>query len=159
LLLAGGVGLPPLHVWWQRHARPQDAAFFGGRDGADVPWSLLAAGWQVSVDRRDGLPPGQEAYCGTVIEAFRECEADLGSEPWLVLTCGPLPMLRAAVALAADRGWRCLVSVEERMGCGYGVCRGCVIPARGGGHLTACQDGPVLSAAEIDWDQFGHREG
>ena len=32
------------------------------------------------------------------------------------------------------------------MACGFGACFGCVVPARGGGYLRVCVDGPVLDA-------------
>jgi dihydroorotate dehydrogenase electron transfer subunit len=70
-----------------------------------------------------------------------------------------MPMLRDAAALASERGWPCLVSVEEHMGCGYGVCRGCAVPMAGGGHCVACQDGPVLDAARVDWERFDRSGG
>jgi dihydroorotate dehydrogenase electron transfer subunit len=159
LLLAGGVGLPPLQIWWVRHGRPQDRAFFGGRDGADVPWSLIPEAWEVSVERSDGLPEGREPFVGLVTDL---CRARLDVEPggpYLLYACGPTPMLRGAAALAAERGWPCLVSVEEHMGCGYGVCRGCAVPLAGGGHGLACQDGPVLDAAQVDWKRFDRSGG
>lgn len=159
LLLAGGVGLPPLWAWWRRHGRPADLACFGARAGGDVPWGLVPPPWRVSVERPEGLPPGHAAAAGTVVELAEALVAgsrrDGRRPPATVLACGPLPMLRAAARLAAAHGWECFVSVEERMGCGYGVCRGCVVPAAAGGHLTACQEGPVLAASEIDWERFG----
>ena len=158
VLLAGGVGVPPLHAWWRRYGRPQDRAFFGGRDGDDVPWGLLDD-WRVSVDAATGLGPGREAHVGLVTAL---CERDLApagaAGPRQVLACGPTPMLRAAAALAAARGWPCLVSVEEHMGCGYGVCKGCVVPVRGEGgtvrNAMSCEEGPVFDAALLAWDQF-----
>ncbi|MHB8079743.1 MAG: iron-sulfur cluster-binding protein [Candidatus Krumholzibacteriia bacterium] len=162
LLLAGGVGLPPLLAWQVRHGGPDDLACFGARDVGDVPWDLLAPAWQVAVDVPGPAPAGRTATPGTVVARAEALLAGDGAGPAgkrLVLACGPLPMLRAAAALAAARGWACLVSVEERMGCGYGVCRGCVVPTHGGGWLTACGDGPVLDARDLDWDRFAHRGG
>jgi dihydroorotate dehydrogenase electron transfer subunit len=179
VLVAGGVGLPPLLAWHVRYGRPGDKAFFGARDPGDVPWPLLPPGWQVSVDRMgangagaraapagdggaDGRPPLHvgtvTACCALALPGAPSAGASVEPQGTTLYACGPLPMLRAAAALAVERGWRCLVSVEEHMGCGYGVCRGCVVPAGGGGHLTACQDGPVLSAEAIDWARFGRRE-
>lgn len=160
ILLAGGVGLPPLLAWWQRYGRAQDQAFFGARDGGDVPWELLDPAWQISVDCPDDLPATRQAEVGLVTEICRRRlgEPQAGSKPGLLQACGPLPMLRAAAALAAGWQWPCLVSVEEHMGCGYGVCRGCVLPGSDGGHLTACEDGPVLAASAIDWDSFGREK-
>jgi len=159
LLLAGGVGLPPLQIWWERHGRSRDRAFFGGRDGADVPWSLIPEAWEVSVEKKDGLPAGREAFSGLVTELCRVRLAAGPSGPYVLYACGPMPMLRDAAALASEQGWPCLVSVEEHMGCGYGVCRGCAVPMAGGGHGLACQDGPVLDAARVDWERFDRSGG
>ncbi len=154
LLLAGGVGLPPMWSWLRAHGRDDDLACFGGRDADDVPWDLLAAPWRASVDRADAASETRGAFAGNVVELARSLlPADAPAHH--VIACGPIPLLRAAAALARERGWTCDVSVEERMGCGYGVCRGCVVPRADGGWWTACQDGPVLPADAVDWDRFG----
>lgn len=155
LLLAGGVGLPPLLAWRRAYGRPGDLNLFGGRDGADVPWDLLGGDWDCSTDRAVAVPDGVAAFTGTVIDLARDRLDARDGRPHHVMACGPLPLLRAARDLAHERGWPCHVSVEERMGCGYGVCRGCVVPRDGGGWLTACHDGPVLPAEDVDWDRFG----
>lgn len=160
LILAGGVGLPPLYAWWRRHGRSGDLACFGARDGFQAPWPLLPESWHISVERPIGLPAGRSAHAGRVTElALRLLAADCEGAARLVLACGPLPMLRAAAQLAAARRWPCWVSVEERMGCGYGVCAGCVVPLRGprpGGwrFASSCSEGPVFDAAVLDWDRF-----
>jgi dihydroorotate dehydrogenase electron transfer subunit len=162
LLLAGGVGVPPLHAWWARHRRPGDLAFFGGRDGGDVPWEMLD-GWRVSVDTPVGVPAGREAFTGAVTDL---CTQDLTRAglpgPYQVLACGPTPMLRAAAGLAERRGWPCMVSVEEHMGCGYGVCKGCVVPVGIGDgavrNAMSCEEGPVFDAAVVAWDGFQQAE-
>jgi len=49
------------------------------------------------------------------------------------------------------------VSLEERMACGLGACRSCVVPARtraGMAYRTVCRDGPVFYASEIDWERL-----
>lgn len=158
LLLAGGVGLPPLHAWLAEHGRPGDLACFGGRDGGDVPWSLLPDPWQVSVDHHHDIPDGRQAYHG-LVTGLADRVLDAG--PRLVLACGPTPLLRAAARLARDYGWPCHVSLEEYMGCGYGVCKGCVVPVldtareEGWRNATSCTEGPVFDAAHLDWERFG----
>lgn len=155
LLLAGGVGLPPLALWHARHGRADDLACFGARDGGDAPWPLLPEPWRVSVDADRELPAGRRAHVGTVVDLARALTAGRGEE-FRVLACGPVPLLAAASRWAAERGWDCDVSVEERMGCGYGVCRGCVVPTPGEAPwLLACREGPVLPAAAVDWERFG----
>lgn len=161
VLLAGGCGLPPLWDWWRRHGRERDRAWFGAREAPEAPWEMLG-GWQVALESLAGLPPGREAALGRVVDACAADAALAGGQaglPAVLMACGPRPMLAAAVRLARERGWGCLVSVEEQMGCGYGVCRGCVVPAAGGGNLAACADGPVLPADGIDWETFAGPAG
>jgi dihydroorotate dehydrogenase electron transfer subunit len=154
ILIAGGCGLPPLYAWHERYGLGDGFAFFGARTGAEVPWGLLGASWRISVDRHAHVPGDREAATGLVVDHCRSQLAASKFSDGTILACGPRPMLRAAAALARDRGWRCFVSLEEHMGCGYGVCRGCVVPTVGGGHLTACQDGPVVEASALDWSRF-----
>ncbi len=160
VLIAGGVGLPPVLAWMQRYGRPDDHAFFGTRDGHDVPWNLMTHNWQVSVDRAEGVPEGENVFHGLVthlVEAKPELKE---GQSRLVMSCGPLPMLKAVAELAAQNGWRALLSLEEHMGCGYGACKGCVVPvfdlAAGDGwrNATCCQEGPVFPAESIDWHRY-----
>jgi dihydroorotate dehydrogenase electron transfer subunit len=160
VLIAGGVGLPPLAAWQERYGRPGDRAFFGARDPADVPWDLLDNDWHVSVDRMDAVPAGREAWEGLVTDLVARREGTADSNPRVVLSCGPLPLLKAASRLAADRGWDCWLSLEEHMGCGYGVCKGCVVPVHDPAaapdrwrNATSCQEGPVFNARDIAWER------
>jgi dihydroorotate dehydrogenase electron transfer subunit len=77
-----------------------------------------------------------------------------------VALCGPVPMMRAVIgALPPGMKARTQVSAEARMGCGWGACEGCPVPAAGGGTLKCCTDGPVFPAGLLDWDRWkGVRE-
>lgn len=44
-----------------------------------------------------------------------------------IYACGPLPMLKAVRELAIEKDIPCQISLEERMGCGLGVCLGCAV--------------------------------
>ncbi len=84
------------------------------------------------------------------VEAFF---ADYESaKPDVILSCGPLPMLRALKAGLAARGIQtpCYVSLEERMGCGVGACLVCVCSLANGEHARVCKDGPVFSIGEVE---------
>lgn len=160
VVVGGGVGLPPVHAWLERYGREGDLAFFGARDGGDVPWDLLNEDWAVSVDDTAGLPAGRSAWRGLVTDLVDERTAQLAG-PRMLLACGPTPLLRAAADLAARRGWTCRLSLEEHMGCGYGVCKGCVVPVHDAGaeggwrNATCCDEGPVFRAEDIAWERTG----
>lgn len=66
-------------------------------------------------------------------------------------------MLVAVARLLGGAGVPLYVSLEARMGCGFGVCRGCVVPAAGGGYLHVCQDGPVVPAGAVDLEGVARR--
>ena len=71
----------------------------------------------------------------------------------MIFACGPLPMLRALKAYAAENNIPCQVSLEERMGCGIGACLGCAVKVISGkepryGHV--CKEGPVFNAADVE---------
>ena len=160
VLIAGGVGLPPLHNWLARGGRPDDVGFFGGRDGNDIPWAMLDEKWQISVDEAVDIPDGRQVWQGRVTDFAAQHPLLQDDRPRVVLSCGPLPMLRAAAALAAARGWACHVSLEEHMGCGYGACKGCVVPVKipestNIRNATCCDEGPVFPAEVIQWDSYG----
>jgi dihydroorotate dehydrogenase electron transfer subunit len=60
-------------------------------------------------------------------------------------------MMRRAAALAAAHGRRCVVSLENHMACGFGVCLGCAVARADGGFALVCRDGPVLDAGAVAW--------
>ena len=61
--------------------------------------------------------------------------------------CGPLPMMKAVCAAAHTPGF---VSLEERMGCGFGACMGCSCETKAGSKRV-CRDGPVFAKEELLW--------
>ena len=63
--------------------------------------------------------------------------------------CGPPPMLEAVRALCEQRDVSAQLALESGMACGFGACYGCVVPARDGGYLRVCVDGPVIEAARL----------
>ncbi len=72
------------------------------------------------------------------------------------LACGPEPMLKALVSLTDADGSsdRLQISMDGRMGCGYGVCLGCSISlqtSEGTVRKRVCADGPVFRGNEVMW--------
>lgn len=73
-----------------------------------------------------------------------------------IFCCGPRPMTKSVVALAKEFHIPSQVSLEERMGCGVGLCIGCVCKVSNqDGTVTykkVCQDGPVFDGSEVIFD-------
>jgi dihydroorotate dehydrogenase electron transfer subunit len=73
-----------------------------------------------------------------------------------ILTCGPKIMMQTVATIAQSHGIACQVSLEERMGCGIGICLVCVCKIKSEGeteisHQRCCVEGPVFKAEEVIW--------
>jgi dihydroorotate dehydrogenase electron transfer subunit len=108
------------------------------------------------------VPEGADADCTTEDGSFGRrglVTALLEEVSWndfqAVALCGPAAMMKAVVEMMPEGARRITqVSTEARMGCGWGACEGCSIPATGGGYLKCCTDGPVIFACDIDWGSW-----
>ena len=143
LLVGGGVGVPPLY----RLARNLIAqgksvtVVLGFNTASEVFYQseFEALGAKVIVATADG-----SAGCkGFVTDAI----AQNNIEAEYFYSCGPLPMLRALTTALDIPGE---ISLEERMGCGFGICMGCSIQTASG-PKRVCKEGPVFKKEEILW--------
>lgn len=103
---------------------------------------LEAAGAHVVVVTTDG----SRGLRGLVTDAL----PDSGVGSGYFYACGPLPMLRALCERLPIPGQ---VSLEERMGCGFGACMGCTCRTAGGAKRI-CREGPVFKKEEILWNEI-----
>ena len=54
--------------------------------------------------------------------------------------------------MAKTHGIGCVVSLENHMACGFGVCLGCAAPLSAGGFGLVCREGPVFDAEAVAWE-------
>jgi dihydroorotate dehydrogenase electron transfer subunit len=161
LHVAGGIGIAAL-LLPARHLAGiglQQRLFFGGRTQEDL----------VGVDRFKpyvseavlATENGSRGHHGYVTQPLEDYLAATRAKKFLMMVCGPWAMLQASVELARKYGHACLVSMENRMGCGLGVCLGCCIRVDGTGHGAyerVCTEGPVFWAEKVVWkDAFRMR--
>ena len=92
---------------------------------------------------------------GTVIAGLDTIEI---SDPAKTLICcvGPIPMMKAVGAWASEKGLKCLVSMEQRMACGAGICLCCTVKVKDDGedgfkNVRCCKEGPVFDSKEVVW--------
>ncbi len=154
MLVAGGVGVPPLIFLADRMRRqkpvPYVRALFGGEDDdALVCWTEFAARCEEFTAVTEDGSAGETGLVTEILE--REIARD---RPDRVYACGPDGMLHAVAAICDDAGIPCRVSMEQWMGCGVGACLGCAVPAAAGGYVRVCADGPVFDTSEIDWERM-----
>ena len=156
ILVAGGVGLPPLHLQARRAAALGRAdrieLLYGGRDAEDLVMLDDFDRWNVRASL--ATEDGSRGHTGfvTVPLLERVLEAARTGEELLVLACGPTPMLRAVRRLVVEHGVPAQLCLEEEMACGFGVCLGCAVPVHGSQpYRYCCTDGPVFDATEVRW--------
>ena len=138
LLVGGGVGVPPMYML-ARQLREAGKAVrvilgFNTKDEVFYEEEFRALGCDVTVTTVDG----SHGVKGFVTNA-------LDGQQSYYYTCGPLPMIKALLQAAGTNGE---VSMEERMGCGFGACMGCTIQTTNG-PKRVCKEGPVFPANEL----------
>jgi dihydroorotate dehydrogenase electron transfer subunit len=92
---------------------------------------------------------------GTVVDLFISQTKKLKrNEKWHIYACGPVPMLRALAGTVKSKKFICQVSLEARMGCGFGACWGCVVKTKHPRtpYQRVCQEGPVFRIGDIAWE-------
>ncbi len=156
LLVAGGVGFPPLHFQARlaaRAARPASCELlYGGRSRDDLLLVDELDAWQIpyALATDDGSV-GVHGRVTELLEA-RLKDALATGERVEILACGPTPMLRAVRTLGLAKGIDTYLCLEENMACGFGVCLGCAVPVHGARpYRYCCTDGPVFDAKEVRW--------
>ena len=144
--LVGGVGIFPMISVLREYAGEKElSAYIGFRNRGAV------CGME-DLKRADRLlAVTDDGSFGEKMNAVQAFVRDLsaGYRPDVVLSCGPLPMLRALKEALDGKNIPCFVSLEERMGCGIGACLVCVCNLTNGEHARVCKDGPVFDIRNV----------
>ena len=146
-LMGGGIGVPPI-LELAKRLDAEKRIIVGYRDAGLFLKEDLEKYGTVYVATEDGSAGTK----GNVMDAIREN----GLEADVIFACGPMPMLRAIRAYAAEHHIPAYISLEEHMACGVGACLGCVVKtAKEDRHshvhnARICTDGPVFEAQDVD---------
>jgi len=173
LLVAGGVGIAPL-VLLAQHALSQcQVILIHGASTANRLYPFSSTDKRQSklfpslkgvqfVPVTDDGSMGKKGMATDILPDFLD-RVDQ------VCACGPLDMYKAmALTLnpsplkGEEKGegeqqnnlklGKCQVSLEVRMGCGFGTCYGCTINTKKGSKQV-CRDGPVFELDDIIWQE------
>ena len=139
LLVGGGIGCAPLYKLAKDFAAVgvRATAVLGFRNAAEVYYAEEFARFCDVVIATDD---GSVGVRGNAVSAAEGIDFDR------FYACGPQVMLRAA----AQKLVYGQVSLEARMGCGFGACMGCSIKTTKG-YARVCKEGPVFEAEEVVW--------
>jgi NAD(P)H-flavin reductase len=151
VIVAGGVGLPPLRpvlydVLAHRDRYRRVALLYGARTPGDLLYQREVARWRGRFDvlveaTVDAAPTASwRGHVGVVTTLLGRAEFDPADTT--VMVCGPEIMMRFAIADVTARGVaadRIYLSMERNMKCAIGFCGHCQF-----GPTFVCRDGPVF---------------
>lgn len=154
ILIGGGIGSAPM-VFLSKELAKRDVnctAIIGFRKEPFLDKELADNGCKVLITTD---LPTESTFVGTVVDCM-EINKVTG-DAWYA--CGPKPMLAAVSKFVYGINEKAFlqVSMEERMGCGYGACVGCVCNTKDPDDSSAiikkkvCKDGPVFMGNEVIW--------
>jgi len=144
IVVGGGVGTPPL-LELVKHLKGNTKIFLGFRSESYLVEEFKKYG-EVYIATDDGSF-GEK---GTVVDLMNKHIKNKGQ----IYSCGPKPMLKAVRDWSIKNNVKAQLSLEERMGCGFGACVGCVVKIKenneiGYVHKKVCKDGPIFLATEV----------
>lgn len=157
IMIAGGVGVAPLHFLWNRWRSLGFRGEFllGAAAKDDIP---LPKNSPLRDSADIATEDGSLGFHGTVVEQFEDLfvrNNHAFKTNGMVYVCGPVPMIRALMPVLSLHRLHGLVSIEQTMGCGVGACQGCAVAKSHGNsseYLLTCLDGPVFRFEDIDLD-------
>ena len=146
--VGGGVGVAPMVYACKEFSKDaQITAVMGYRTEKQI-FCENALSW-VCCDLVICTDDGSAGVHGSVIDGIKT----LSGKPDLIIACGPTPMLKAVQQFALENDIPCQLSLEQRMGCGYGACLTCSCKTKDENgnedFARVCADGPVFNAAEV----------
>ncbi len=144
ILLAGGMGVAPLVFLGGKLKGARNLILLGAKTAAEVlaenEFRKLKFEVCVATDN------GSRGYKGSVVELLRKILSTPQSlgHPINLYACGPKEMFYEIKKVLESRpDINAQVSFEQFMGCGLGICYGCVIETKEG-YKKVCKDGPVF---------------
>ena len=147
-VIGGGVGVFPLIATIREHCADKNFySYIGFRNkNAVCLLSELENSKALTVVTDDG----SYGKKGNAVDAFLNDEKSLSYDA--IISCGPPVMLRVLKEKLKESGINkpCLVSLEERMGCGVGACLVCVCKKSDGDNARVCKDGPVFNINDVN---------
>lgn len=148
LCIGGGIGIFPLLKTAKNVEAADIALGFKNKDAIVLEKEFSLAGRNLVIATDDGSYGAPGLVTEHAQWLLKENKYDI------IYTCGPISMLKAVVELAKKYNISCEVSLEQRMACGIGACKGCVCKIKneqgeGSRYTHICSEGPVYKAEEV----------
>lgn len=144
ILVAGGVGVPPLVFLAEKF--PSDYLLIGAKSRDEIlPKKELARVKAKVLYSTDDGSCGKKGFVTELLDGVIEKEEGL---ELYIQTCGPAAMMKAVMNIAKKYGIPGEASLDKTMACGVGACLGCMVKTHKG-WKPSCTEGPVFKFEEI----------
>jgi dihydroorotate dehydrogenase electron transfer subunit len=139
LLIAGGIGIAPMYNLALKFNKLgiKPTLIYGVSRESDL---VLIDEFSKICNLIICSDDGSQGFKGNVVSYLKENKIDFDK----YYACGPQVMLKY-LKQYSENGY---VSLEARMGCGFGACMGCSIETTHG-PKRVCKEGPVFEASEV----------
>ena len=153
-VVAGGIGAAPFPLLFRAFEAKgiRGDLYLGGRNAAELDFRARFDGVGAA-ETVLATDDGSLGAKGFVTDAFARGAAAASPSYARVYSCGPMPMFAALARVVERAGIPAEFSTEAAMGCGFGACLGCVIPATEKPFLVSCLEGPILPPDRIAWEK------
>ncbi|HOO33733.1 MAG TPA: dihydroorotate dehydrogenase [Thermotogota bacterium] len=141
IVIGGGCGAAPMIHFSDTFSQNTEKLILGFKT---ENLSRLLEGYDIVAEEKDGM---------NVVDALEHhLETRTSIDVPQVLACGSIAMCKALDDKAKELGIKLFVSLDERMGCGIGMCKGCPVKTTRGIQMV-CKDGPLFDSDELllDW--------
>lgn len=148
LLIGGGIGIAPM-VWLAKVLKDQKkepVVIMGFNTAEDI--ILYGEFSRMGIETIISTADGSEGVKGFVTDAYRKYKEEHPGQSGYFYACGPTPMLKA---LWKEMDIPGELSLDERMGCGFGACMCCSVHTAEG-PKSICKDGPVFNKEILTWE-------
>lgn len=158
MFIAGGVGTAPIYpqVKWLKEQGVDVDVIVGAKNESLVileeEMKAVAKNLYIATD------DGSKGFKGLVTQCFEELINEKGKEYDLVISIGPMIMMKFVSLTTKKYNIKTIVSLNSLMVDGTGMCGACRVSV-GGKTFFTCVEGPEFDAHLVDFDEAMRRQG
>jgi dihydroorotate dehydrogenase electron transfer subunit len=162
-VVMGGTGVAPMPAFVEvlLGAGIKPIVLYGARTGVQLvcKQDFELEGVALTLFTDDGSLGTKGMVTGRLEELLSSAVSEKrGGSGVALYACGPHAMLTTVGQVAQRLGIPCQVSLESRMGCGFGACMSCAVRAAEPGpngesrYIRVCLEGPVVDSRRVLWE-------